>query len=615
MTNKNEEKFQILDAREHCRKRPQMYIGSTTKESYDQFILGEWRSATYVPGINKMISEVLDNSLDENIRTNGQFADKIDVSFDGDFVTVTDNGRGIPHENVITPEGNKIPRPVAAWTRNNAGTSFGDTRSTIGAHGLGAALVNYMSETFIGRTWQNGENLEVACSDGCKNVKVKTKKKAGNGTQVTFKPDFQLFDTNTIQDVDTVALVEDRLVSLQLAFPDIRFSFNKKKLHITDMKKYAALFTPEDASVILDKNDTLSFFFVASDDGFRSNSFINGVNTRQGGVYVDYIVNGVMDELAAMIKRKHKIEVARSTLKNGITFVMFARDFMNPKFDSQTKERLTNSLGEVRKHYTESNAKDFKYLAKKLLAADDIIEPMIAAQIAKKEQQERRSALQGQKKLKKIKVAKHVAASSTDAALSLCEGDSATGFFLSVRDPKKHGIYPLKGVIMNTWDLNPAQVLKNKELSEVISILGLDINKPDDLSNMNYKEIWTLVDADHDGTGHIAPLIIMFLYKFWPKLFEERRVSMLKTPIMIASKKGQEDQWFYTYKDADKFKEKNEDKWSLRYIKGLGLLTEKEYAKILNEPLLYSVSIDDETLFDLMFGKEAQRRKDFMMAG
>jgi DNA gyrase/topoisomerase IV subunit B len=606
------EDFKILTARDHTRLRPGMYVGSTSKETYAQFVMGEWLEVTYVPAINKMISEILDNSIDEYLRSDGKFANKIDVSIEGNVVTVTDNGRGIPQEKVQTPEGELIPRPVAAWTRNNAGTSFGANRTTIGAHGLGAALVNYMSKTFVGKTWQKGNLLEVNCVDGCIDFSVKTHKKSGNGTEVSFEPDFDLFDVNSLDEGDQIVLVEDRLVSLQLAFPDIKFSFNKKRIQVTDMKKYAELFVPKDASVIIEKNDNLSFFFASSEDGFRNNSFINGVNTRQGGVYVDFIVNNVMDELAVLIKKRHKIEVHRSTLKNGITFVLFAREFNNPKFDSQTKERLTNSVTEVRDHFEQCCAKDFKFFARKLFAADDIIETIIAAQLAKKEQQERREALRGQKKLKKIKVAKHIAASSSDAALSLCEGDSATGFFLSVRDPKRHGIYPLRGVIMNTWDLKPAEVLKNKELSEVIAILGLDINNPDDISNMNYKEIWTLADADVDG-NKISTLLIGFFYKFWPKLFEERRVSMLKTPIMIASKKGQEDKWFYTYKEAEDFKSAHEKSWKIRYIKGLGLLTEDEYSKILQEPVLYNVSIDSPELLEMMFGGDSQPRKEYMM--
>jgi DNA topoisomerase-2 len=605
------EKFQILSAREHVQKRAGMYLGSTSVEEVDQFLFGKWSKVRYTPALFKMINEIVDNSIDEAIRTSYKFATKIDVTIQDSTVTVTDNGRGIPQEMTTTPEGEMISRPVAAWTRVNSGTSFEDERTSIGANGVGSSASNFMSSSFYGSTWSNGKCLHVICSDGAANIKTKETKKSGSGTSVTFTPDFSLFECDSFDGQDIADLVEDRLIGLQMAFPDISFSFNGNKIKIKNLKQYAEMFGGDGASVITERSDNLTFFFTSSDDGFRSNSFINGVNTRLGGTYVDFIVNSVADELLAMIKRKHKIEITKSVLKNGLTFVLFARDFINPKYDSQTKERLTNSLSEVKKHFDDESIKDFKAIAKKIFAADDIIEPIIAAQIEKKKAEDRRNAIVAQKKLKKVKVAKHIAASSPEASLSLCEGDSAKGFFISVRDPKKHGIYPLRGVVMNTWDMKPADVLKNKELSEVIAILGLDINEPNDLSNMNYKEIWTLTDADVDG-NKISTLLVGFFYKFWPKLFEQGKVSLLKTPIMIASK-GKDTQWFYTYDDAEKFKN-SQSGYEIRYIKGLGLLTKEEYKEILNNPVLQKITVDSPELFEMMFGADSSARKEFMMA-
>jgi DNA gyrase/topoisomerase IV subunit B len=609
---KSVEEFKILSAREHVRSRMGLYLGSSSREDVERFVGGVWKRVTYVPAINKIIDEIIDNSIDEAIRTKFTFADKIDVTIEGDTVTVTDNGRGIPQEMVVTPEGEKISRPVAAWTRVNAGTSFTEDRVSIGANGVGSSCTNFVSASFIGRTWSNGSLLEVVCSDGCNNVDVKNKKRSGSGTQVAFTPDFSLFEVDSLQSLDTVALVEDRLVSLQLAFPEIRFSFNGARIQITDLKKYSHLFTPQHSSVIIEKTDDLAFFFTASEDGFRSNSFVNGVNTRQGGAYVDYIVNGVIDELSTMIKRKHKVEIAKSTLKNGLTFVLFARNFNNPKFDSQTKERLTNSVGDVRNHATRSGIKDFKTLAKKLFAADDIIDPIIASHLAKKEQQDRREALQAQKKLKKVKVAKHISASSPDATLFLTEGQSASGFCIKVRNPALHGMYPLRGKVMNIWDMKAPEVLKNKELSELIAVLGLDINDPDSVDDMQYRYVATLTDADMDGLGHIAPLLVTFFYKYWPRLFQEGRVRVIRTPIMISTK-GSSVQWFYSYEEADTFKRTSVG-YNHRYIKGLGSLEESEYAVILNDPTMDIITIDDAQMFEMMFGEESELRKNFMMA-
>jgi DNA topoisomerase-2 len=351
-------------------------------------------------------------------------------------------------------------------------------------------------------------------------------------------------------------------------------------------------------------------FFIGSEDGFRSNSYINGVNTRLGGVYVDYVVNGVIDELVTQIKKKHKIEVAKSVIKNGLSFLMFARNFTDPKFDSQTKERLTSSISSVKEHYTASSGPDLVAIAKKVLASAEIIDPIIEAQLAKRLAAEQREANAAQKKLKKVKVAKHISATKDDATLFLCEGDSALGSFLKVRNPATSGGFPLRGVILNTWDMKPHEVLKNKELSELISVLGLDINNPNSVKDMNYKTIATLTDADHDGIGHIAPLLVAFFYKYWPKLFLEKRICITRTPIMISTK-AKDVKWFYSYVESSEFKDKNNG-YTHRYIKGLASLTTEEYDIIINKPVFDTVVTDDPNCFEIMFGKEADLRKEFL---
>ena len=609
----SKEEFKILTARDHVRTRIGMYMGSASKEEVERFVLGNWKKSVYVPALSKMIDEILDNSIDEAIRTNFEFANKINVSVNGDKVTISDNGRGIPQENVYDETSKtNIPRPVAAWTKVNAGTSFDDNRVTIGTNGVGSAATNFLSAMFTGKTWQNNKCIEVQCKSGALDVKVNTKEREGNGTEVSFTPDFSLFEVDSLEELDTIALLEDRLISLQMAFPEIAFSFNKKRIRISNIKKYAEMFTSEEnASVITDVSDNLSFFFASSEDGFRSNSFVNGVNTRQGGAYVDFIVNGIVEELGVLIKRRHKIEVAKNTIKGGLTFVMFARNFTNPKFDSQTKERLTNTYGNVKEHYENTQAKEFLNIARKIFAANDIIEPIIEAQLAKKLAADKRAATLAQKKLRKVKVAKHIAANTDSATLKIVEGDSAMGFLLKVRDPNKVGAYPLRGVIMNTWDMKPADVLKNKELSELVAVLGLDINNPNSVDDMSYSTIATLTDADHDGIGHISPLLIAFFYKFWPRLLTEKRVNITRTPIMISTK-GSDVKWFYTYEEANQFKTEQSG-WKHRYIKGLGSLQEDEYDKIINSPVYDTVTVDDASVFQMMFGKDSTLRKEYMM--
>ena len=608
------ENFRILTARQHVRERIGMYMGSSSQEEIERFVMGQWKVAKYVPALSKMVDEILDNSIDEAIRTKFEYANKIDVSVKNGVVVVTDNGRGIPQGEVFDEtSGEKILQPVAAWTRVNAGTSFDDNRVTIGTNGVGSAATNFLSSKFVGRTWKDGKRIEVRCKNGGENVDVAIKAGIdGNGTEVSFVPDYSLFEVNSLDELDTISLVEDRLVGLQMAFPEIAFSFNKRRIKVNDLKKYSKLFTGEDSDAIIEKTENLSFFYSASEDGFRSNSFVNGVNTRQGGTYVDYLTNAVLDELGVMIKRKHKIEVAKSTIKNGLTFVMFARNFMNPKFDSQTKERLTNPMTNVRDHSVEAGVKDAATIARKILSTASIIDPIIEAQLAKKMAADKRAATLAQKNLRKVKVAKHISANSDNATLKIVEGDSAMGFLLKVRDPNKVGAYPLRGVIMNTWDMKPADVLKNKELSELVAVLGLDINNPNSVDDMIYANIATLTDADHDGIGHISPLLLAFFYKYWPRLFKEKRVKITRTPIMISTS-GKEVKWFYTYEEAGEFKSKQSG-WKHRYIKGLGSLTEDEYSTIINEPVYDTVTVDNAKMFEMMFGKEAQLRKEYMFS-
>jgi DNA gyrase/topoisomerase IV subunit B len=606
---KNTEQFRILTARQHVRERIGMYMGSSSKETIERFILGEWKKATYVPALSKMVDEILDNAIDEAIRTNFKFANKINVSINNNEVTVTDNGRGIPQDKIFDETTNEnILRPVAAWTKVNAGTSFDDERVTIGTNGVGSAATNFLSKTFTGKTWSNKKSIQLDCTDGADTAKVKTGSKVGNGTEVSFVPDFELFEADSLEQLDTIILIEDRLVSLQMAFPEIQFSFNKKKIMVNDFKKYAALFSD---TVIMEKTNNLSYFIAPSEDGFRTNSYVNGVNTRQGGTYVDHFMNTIIDSLTVKIKRRHKVEVLKTTIKSGITFVMFARNFVNPKFDSQTKERLTNPIGNIKEHLDICQVRDAEWLANKILNTPDIIDPIIEAQLAKKLAADRRAATLAQKKLRKVKVAKHISANKDNATLKIVEGDSAMGFLLKVRDPDTVGAFPLRGVIMNTWDMKPAEVLKNKELSELVAVLGLDINDPDSVDNMTYKYIATLTDADHDGIGHISPLLIAFFYKFWPRLLLENRVQITRTPIMISTK-AKEVKWFYTYEDAQEFK-KN-DGYKHRYIKGLGSLTEDEYHTIINKPQYDTVTVDDASVFQMMFGKDSSLRKEYMFA-
>lgn len=612
----NKEEFKILSARDHIRLRMNMYVGSSSLENVDRFILGKYKTVQYVPAFIKIIEEILDNSLDEAIRTDFKYANKIDVTIKDDAIIISDNGRGIPQGIVTDVDGTELQRPVAAWTRVNAGTSFSDERVSIGANGVGSSCTNFLSKQFVGKTWQNGNMITVTCTDGCSDTKITNSKKDGNGTVVAFIPDFKMFEQDKVDQYDTIDIVKDRLLNMSIAFPKIKFTFNGKIIEgVNNFNSYADLFGIDGASRYVFTSENLSFFVTASEDGFRPNCYINGVNTRLGGSYVDLIVNGVVEELAAMIKRKYKVVANKSTIKNGMTFVMFAKNFINPKYDSQTKERMTNTVGQVKTHYTENCKYDFNYIAKKLMAFDDFIKPLVDAQIAKQEADEIRDAQLINKKQKKVKVAKHIPSSDMkNATLILTEGDSAGSGLISIRNEKdgaKFGYLPLRGVIRNVWLDSVKDTMSNQELLDFANVMGLDFTNPESYKNMNYKEIGVLVDQDLDG-GKILCLIACLIFRYWPKIITElNALKVYRSPIIIATK-GKSVKWFYNVEDADTIKQ--EGGWYIRYNKGVGSLELTELDSVINKPVCDIITISDKNYFELMFGKDSDARKEYMIA-
>lgn len=607
--------FKILSDRDHVRLRPNMYLGSTSYESRTRFVNGQWTTISYIPALIKMIDEIIDNSIDEAIRTNFKFANRIDVDvpLKEDWFSVQDNGRGIPQDVIKDTQGEELLRPVAAWTRKQAGSNFDDSERTgAGMNGVGSSAVNFMSSYFFGQTTSNGSELTLTtiANEFGETTTVKIEKsKQHDGTYVRFKPDPALFDIASMKREDIMKIVEDRLRSLSVAFPKIKFYLNRVRL-TSHLKDYAALYLEGDnKEVVLSAKGNVNYFFVGSDNG-HANSIINGLNVPLGGTYVDHIFNNVADELSVIIKKKHKIEISRNLIKNGMNFVLFVSEFKNPKFDGQTKERLTNSWKEVSDHWFAEDREEFSKIAHKIFASEEIIQPIIEAQLAKKLAADKLAAKKAQKGLKKIKVAKHVAANKKEATLFLVEGDSALGFALKVRNPDIHGFFPLRGKVMNTWTMAQKDVLQNKELSELIAILGLNIMDPDSMEDCTYETIAILTDADHDGT-HISMLLLGFFYKFWPRLLTEGKIKITKTPIMISSK-AKTEKWFYSYKEAKDFKNENSG-WSHRFLKGLAALKEEEYRKIINEPLYNEIVVDDEQWFETILGDDSAPRKVWLL--
>lgn len=593
-----DDEFKILSDKQHVLLRPDMYVGSINKEEHFRFVFGQRKEVSYVPGLVKIVNEVLDNCLDEAIRTNFKYANVIELKIEGNRITVTDNGRGIPQNKVRDPNGAILLKPEAAWTRAKAGSNFADDRQTVGMNGVGAALTNFFSHSFVGTTCDGKNTVNVSCSNNADRVFVRQNKGGTQGTTVEFIPDFNKFGVFGFTP-DDEEILKDRLLSLSVAYPEITFKFNGKK-HVSTLKKYAEMFDTD----VFHHENTVACLIGGSDGEFRQTSFVNGVNTSNGGTHVDYFMNKLCDSLIPLIKRKAKVLVPKPQLKAGLTCGLFIRDFTDPNFDSQTKERLTSSQASISPHL-----KDLPYdkIAKKVLSNDDIIAPIIEALVAKQNAQEARELAKQQKNAQKSKVADHIKASMPGGTLFLTEGKSAIGYLFKVRDSKKHGGMPLRGKVLSTWGKKPSEIMKNKELADIMSVLNLQLGNKD-IRDMYYHDIGILVDADVDGKGSIFPLLLAFFYN-WPELFKQGRVKFVRTPVVIAAK-GKETKWFYTIDDYRRARLSKT--WNIRYIKGLGSLTEKEYHRVINEPVHDEIVIDDPSGFDLLFGNDTEKRKEWM---
>ncbi|URP85755.1 topoisomerase II large subunit [Enterobacter phage EC-W2] len=597
-----DESFCLSD-RDHIRKRPNMYVGSVNKEAHERFIMGKFRKVEYVEGLVKIINEILDNSIDEAIRTDFKFANKIDVKIDHNLVTISDNGRGIPQDDVRTPEGKIVPKPVAAWTMAKSGSNFDDeNRVTMGMNGVGSFLTNCYSSIFIGETSNGKRKVTINCTDGAQNMDYRTSPTKEQGTTVKFTPDFSIFGVDGI-DEETKEVIKDRLMALAVAFPAVRFTYNGETL-ANKFALYAGMYGEH---TIIQASTKVSFILASTEDGFKQKSFVNGLDTKNGGVHVDSMVDGIYAELEPMIKKKHAIEIPKARVKECLTLVVFLHNFNAPAFDSQTKEKLTNTAGEFNNHA----GLNYKKIAKQIMDTSEIITPIIESALIRKQAAEAAAITKAKKKAKKAKVAKHVPASGIDTdgvetTLFLTEGDSAVGQFIECRNEETQGAFPLRGKPLNTWGMSNSDILKNKELFELMAILNLH---PGDSSEMTYDNIGIMVDADVDG-GDILTLLIAFFSR-WPELFEKKKIRYIRTPIIIA-KIGREEKWFYSLDEFTPFRDKAKE---VRYIKGLGSLRKEDYDRVLGDQLKYdTIVLGDEhkDVLELCFGDDSDPRKDWV---
>lgn len=596
---------------EHILLRPNIFMGSISNEQFNLNLCGNDSNVRYTPGLFKMVNEIIDNSVDVAIYNNFKYANKIDITIEKQSVTVKDNGTGIPVELTKDKDGVDIWEPVLVWTYTKAGGNFEsdeDGRTTMGMNGVGSTIVSIFSKLFVGETCDGKNKCIVTTKDNNKLDSVKVTKNRGKTyTQVYFEPEFERLDCTEFND-DFILLVRDRVMKLAACFPEIQFTLNGEKFKFKSIREYFNIYSD---NYELESSDNVSIMVTTSpDEKFISISAVNGLDIRNGGSHIDYFNEQIVKYLRPLITKKYKFDVTPSQIVQHIKMVSIAKNFKNLKFDSQTKEFITNSRNEV---VSNIGTFDFEKLANRIFKNESIITPIIEYQLMKDEQAKKRKLAAEQKKLSSANVSKHVKPQSKDATkniLYIVEGDSAKGNFIQVRDKQHHGIFPLRGKIINVIKSKPIDILKNEECKSLMSILGLELGKKVP-SHLPYSEIYIAADADVDGYSITTQAISFF--NLWPELFDRGIIKIIRTPIMIIQKGNTTVKTIYNLGEYSNYKMNAGEK--VKYLKGLGSMSPDLYKEyLIVNPLVETVVKDkdaEQKLQDI-FGTDPLPRKKWL---
>lgn len=606
-------KVKALTDLEHVRLRPGMYVGSVQLETLPRWTLEgdkfEYKEVTFVPGLLKLFDEIVSNSIDEAIRTDFRFANKISIEFAKDSILVEDNGRGIP----VTPSEDFPSKTHAevALTHLRAGGNFGaEEVVSIGSHGLGASLVNILSRRFDATTSDGKKVLIMASTDGPENTKIQIKPSKNHGTIIRYFPDFKHFGVQEMNG-DLTHLLKKRVFDLAANFPKIEFRVDDVVVKAKKFKDYVGMVGE---TYVLKETSTFKVAVLPSEDP-QQISFVNGIDTYEGGTHLDLVRNKIVNALWAALEKKYKkLGIKGADVRAKLTFVVMSSDIKSPKFRSQTKEYLSNSPADFAGVF--DGVDDPKFI-KTILNTPAIIDPIIETKKLRIEAAEAVRLKAASKNLKKIRVPKHIPANGPpmQASLFITEGDSASGPFTLARDPLKHGCFPLRGKPMNVHGKKAFEIVENKEISQLMSILGLRFGASSKETKLNYGHIKIMADADYDGF-HIASLMLVFFMN-WPWLFEEKRITIVRCPIMKMTKGKQIIRIYDLARYQTLVEAGTVDKtWTVSYMKGLGSLTADEYSLMINTPVedVIELTDDSDRVLDMAFGGDADKRKVWLQS-
>lgn len=589
--------LQKLDDRTHILKRPTMYIGAVDLTSSNEYILTdndkiEYQEIKIVPGFIKTINEIIDNSVDVAIKTNFKSSNEISIKMTDEFIEVQDNGTGIPV--IKNSDGNYLAE--LAWGHARAGSNFDDdkNRTQIGMNGVGSFATNCFSTKFIGKTDDGKKCYTITFKDNAKTFTDKETESSGKtGVTVKFYPDLEKFGLKTIDETH-MNVIKQRLINLSMTFPGITFKFNGKKININSFKKYVSLFNEN--FEIYETEDYKFAILPNESDDFKQFSYVNGLKIPDGGTHIDHIVFNVVTPIREKLIKKYS-GIKPADIKNKIMVIAFLKNVKNTKFNSQTKEKITNSASEISSYFGDI---DFVKITNKIIKTSAIIDPITEVYKIKEELKKRQELKSLDKVVKKIKSDKYYSAIEKKKYLFLVEGESALGGLMPVLGRKECGFYCLKGKPLNAYSAEQKKFTENKELTELYKII----------QNESYDYIVKATDQDLDGF-HIRGLLTGFFVKYLPEL--KGKIGMLQTPVIGIVKNDKLVNWHYSLNDEINLKsgEKSD------YKKGLGSWDIEDLKHVIKtdgiEKMIDIIEFDDETIIEEWLGNDSEPRKKYIL--
>jgi DNA gyrase subunit B len=621
--------IQALEGMEHVRMRPSMYIGDVGTR-----------------GLHHLVYEVVDNSIDEALAGH---CDQITVTINEDnSITTKDNGRGIP-VGIHKKEG--VSALEVVMTKIGAGGKFDKDSYKVsgGLHGVGVSCVNALSENLVATVFRDGKIWQQEYSRGKSKAAVATiGDTTETGTEVTFKPDSEIFKQTLEYNYETLSLRMRELSYLNKGIKiviidkrnkDDQGEFVSETFQSKEGLKEFIHFLDESREAIIgdviamegEKNGVPVEVAMIYNTSFSENlhSYVNNINTHEGGTHLSGFRRGLTTTLkkyadSSGLLDKLKFEIAGDDFREGLTAIVSVK-VAEPQFEGQTKTKLGNrevtsavsqSVSEMLENYLEENPNDAKTIVQKVILA---AQARHAARKAR-EMVQRKTVMSGGGLPGKLSDC-----SEQDPSLCevfLVEGDSAGGTAKQGRDRNFQAILPLRGKILNVEKAMQHKVFENEEIRNIYTALGVTIGTEEDskalnLEKLRYHKIVIMCDADVDGS-HISTLILTFFFRYMKELIEAGYIYIATPPLYLV-KKGQKKDYAWNDDQRDLLLQQFGSGASVQRYKGLGEMNAEQLWDTTMDPAertLRRVTIDNggeaDRIFSMLMGDEVPPRREFI---